>query len=286
MKAPDYLLGAVKESVGYGSNAFMIYTGPPQNSKRVDPAKFHIAEARKLMKKAGIPPERVIVHAPYIINLANSVKPETADFGAEFLQEELKRVSQIGARYLVLHPGSHVKGGTDTGIEWITERLNRVLDADDGDVVIALETMAGKGTEVGRSFEELRRIRDGVHHKERIGICLDTCHIHDAGYDLADFDAVLDEFDRILGLEQLKVLHINDSKNVRGAGKDRHENLGLGHIGGPILKAIVHNPRLADVTKILETPWIDGKPPYRQEIAWLKDTQTDTSSPYAKQETE
>lgn len=277
MKAPDYLLGAVRESISYGSNAFMIYTGPPQNSKRVDPSRFHIPEARELMKEAGIPPERVIVHAPYIINLANSVKPETADFGAEFLQEELKRVQQIGARYLVLHPGSHVKGGTETGIEWIRERLDKVLEADDGNVIIALETMAGKGTEIGRSFEELKQIRDGLKHQDRIAVCLDTCHIHDAGYDLSDFDAVLDEFDRILGLDLLKVIHVNDSKNIRGAGKDRHENIGKGEIGGEILKGIVHHPRLENVTKILETPWIDDQPPYKEEIAWLLDTESQES---------
>ena len=270
MKAPDYLLGAVKESIGYGSNAFMIYTGPPQNSKRVDVSRFRLEEAGVLMKEAGIPANRVIVHAPYIINLANSLKPETADFGAEFLQEELKRVAQIGASTLVLHPGSHIKAGADTGIRWIVERLNRVLEADHSNVVIALETMAGKGTEIGRSFEELKAIRDAVIYPERIGVCLDTCHIHDAGYDLTDFDAVLDEFDRILGLDVLKVIHINDSKNVRGARKDRHENLGKGEIGFEVLYGIVHHPRLADVTKILETPWIDDKPPYKEEIALLR----------------
>lgn len=270
MKAPGYLLSAVQESIGYGSNAFMIYTGPPQNSRRVDVEKFRIPEALALMDKAGIDRRRVIVHAPYIINLANAMKPETADFGAEFLREELRRTAAIGASTLVLHPGSHVKAGTETGITWITDRLNQILEEDDSDVVIALETMAGKGTEIGRSFEELKAIRDGVRFPERIGVCLDTCHIHDAGYDLSDFDAVLEEFDRVLGLDTLKVIHVNDSKNARGAAKDRHENLGKGYIGFEILYGIVHHPKLAHVTKILETPWIDDRPPYKEEIALLR----------------
>ncbi|WP_423782583.1 deoxyribonuclease IV [Faecalibaculum rodentium] len=270
MKAPDYLLGAVKESIGYGSNAFMIYTGPPQNSRRVDVDRFRLEEAAQLMQESGIDPERIIVHAPYIINLANSLKPETADFGAEFLQEELRRVTQIGASTLVLHPGSHIKAGADVGIRWIADRLNQVLDADDSNVVIALETMAGKGTEIGRNFEELQAIRELVNKKDRIGVCLDTCHIHDAGYDLTEFETVLDEFDRILGLDSLKVIHVNDSKNPRGARKDRHENLGHGHIGFETLYGIVHHPRLENVTKILETPWVEDRPPYREEIELLR----------------
>ena len=270
MKAPNYLLGSIQEELSYDANACMIYTGPPQNSKRVPIEKFKVDEAKRLMEEHDFSMERVIIHAPYIINLANSMRPETAEFGVEFLQEELRRVEAIGASILVLHPGAHVKAGVEVGMEWIVNGLNQVLDQDDSNVVIALETMAGKGSEIGSNFEELAKIREQIHKKERIKICLDTCHIHDAGYDLTAFDEVLDEFDSILGLENLAVLHINDSKNERGARKDRHENIGNGFIGFETLVKIVHHPKLESITKILETPYIENKPPYKEEIEQLR----------------
>ena len=270
MKAPNYLLGSIQEALSYDANACMIYTGPPQNSKRVPIEKFKVEEAKRLMEEHDFSMDRVIIHAPYIINLANSMRPETAEFGVEFLQEELRRVDAIGASVLVLHPGAHVKAGVEVGVEWIVNGLNRVLDQDDSNVVIALETMAGKGSEIGSNFEELAKIREQIHKKERIKICLDTCHIHDAGYDLTAFDEVLDEFDSILGLENLAVLHINDSKNERGARKDRHENIGNGFIGFETLVKIVHHPKLESITKILETPYIENKPPYKEEIEQLR----------------
>ncbi|WP_304738092.1 deoxyribonuclease IV [Dubosiella newyorkensis] len=269
MKAPNYLLGSIQEALSYDANACMIYTGPPQNSKRVPIEKFKVEEAKRLMEEHDFSMDRVIIHAPYIINLANSMRPETAEFGVEFLQEELRRVDAIGASVLVLHPGAHVKAGVEVGVEWIVNGLNQVLDQDDSNVVIALETMAGKGSEIGSNFEELAKIREQIHKKERIKICLDTCHIHDAGYDLTAFDEVLDEFDSILGLENLAVLHINDSKNERGARKDRHENIGNGFIGFETLAKIVHHPKLESITKILETPYIENKPPYNEEIEQL-----------------
>ena len=270
MKAPNYLLGSIQEALSYDANACMIYTGPPQNSKRVPIEKFKVDEAKRLMEEHDFSMERVIIHAPYIINLANSMRPDTAEFGVEFLQEELRRVEAIGASILVLHPGAHVKAGVEVGMEWIVNGLNQVLDQDDSNVVIALETMAGKGSEIGSNFEELAKIREQIHKKERIKICLDTCHIHDAGYDLTAFDEVLDEFDSILGLENLAVLHINDSKNERGARKDRHENIGNGFIGFETLVKIVHHPKLESITKILETPYIENKPPYKEEIEQLR----------------
>ena len=212
----------------------------------------------------------MIVHAPYIINLANALKPETAQFGQDFLKTELERVSQIGAKTLVLHPGSHVGAGMDVGIEWIINGLNEVLDHDDTEVKIALETMAGKGNECGFTFEQLAKIYEGIHKKSRVGYCMDTCHIWDAGYDITHFDEVLDKFDSILGLENLLCMHINDSKNPLGAHKDRHENLGKGYIGFDVLHSIVHHPKLEHVTKILETPFIDGKAPYKEEISALR----------------
>ena len=269
-KAPHYFKGAIEEAVSYGANACMIYTGPPSNTRRVDVSKLKIEEAKTYMLEHDFSIDRVIVHAPYIINLANALKPETAEFGRDFLKSELERVQAIGAKTLVLHPGSHVGAGMDIGIDWIIHGLNEVLDQDTTDVKIALETMAGKGNECGYTFEQLKQIYDGIHKKDRIGYCIDTCHIWDAGYDLQDFEKVLSEFDSILGLEHLLCMHINDSKNVLGAHKDRHENIGKGHIGFDILYSIVHHPKLENVTKILETPFIDKKAPYKEEISALR----------------
>ena len=269
-KAPDYFKGAIEEAVSYGANACMIYTGPPSNTRRVDVSKLKIDEAKTFMLENDFSIDRVIVHAPYIINLANALKPETAEFGREFLKSELERVQAIGAKTLVLHPGSHVGAGMDVGIEWIINGLNEVLDQDSTDVKNALETMAGKGNECGFTFEQLKKIYAGINKKSRIGYCMDTCHIWDAGYDLHDFEKVLNDFDSILGLENLLCMHINDSKNVLGAHKDRHENIGKGHIGFDILYSIVHHPKLENVTKILETPFIDKKAPYKEEISALR----------------
>lgn len=269
MAAPHYILGSVEEALSYKANALMLYTGAPQNTLRKPIRELMVPEARKLMEESGLSMENMIVHAPYIINLANSVKPDTYDLAKRFLREELDRVTEIGAKYLVLHPGSYVEADLETGIEYIINGLNEILKEDDS-VVICLETMAGKGHEVGFAFEQLKQIRDGITYKDRIAFCLDTCHIHDAGYDVADFDKVLEEFDSVLGLENLKVIHLNDSKNVRGARKDRHENLGKGNIGFETLHYVANHPKLDHVAKILETPWVDGKAPYAEEIAQLR----------------
>lgn len=272
LKAPDYFLGSIREALSYGANACMIYTGAPQNSKRKPVETFKLEQARDLMKQNGMRMDNVIVHAPYIINLANTINPETASFGVDFLRQELERVEAIGSRYLVLHPGAHLKAGAETGIARIAEGLNEVLADDDKDVIICLETMAGKGTEIGRSFEEIQAIIDLVHKPERIGVCLDTCHIHDAGYDLTHFDDILEQFDDVIGLSRLKVLHINDSKNPCGARKDRHENIGKGSIGLQRLAYVVHHPKLDGIVKILETPYIEKDAPYKDEIILLKNT--------------
>ena len=197
-----------------------------------------------------------MVHAPYIINLANTVKPETFELAVSFLRTEIERTIAMGSHVLVLHPGSHVNAGVEAGTAQIIKGLNEVLTADT-DCVVALETMAGKGSEIGRNFEELAAIYDGVVHNEKLRVCFDTCHTHDAGYDIVhDFDGVIGEFDRILGKNQIAVFHINDSKNVRGAHKDRHENLGKGEIGFDALQSIVWHPDFLQVPKILETVWI------------------------------
>lgn len=276
LSSPHYLVGSVKEAISYGANSFMIYSGAPQNTRRVSTSLFHLEEAWELMKGAGIPKENVILHAPYIINLANTIKASTFELAVSFLIQEVKRAQEMDIKVIVLHPGSHVQAGVDVGINQIIKGLNEVMSqVDMKDTVIALETMAGKGTECGRTFEELKQIYDGVNHKESIGYCLDTCHIHDAGYDVSNIDQVLDEFDKILGLSNLKVAHVNDSKNIKGAGKDRHANIGYGEIGFDSLIEIIYHPKLAHLPKILETPYFEKKAPYKYEIESIKKKQFD-----------
>ncbi len=272
MKSPSFLLGSLQDTISFGANACMIYTGPPSNSRRRPIEDLKVKDAHVYMQAHDFDPKRIIVHAPYIINLANTINPEKTEFGIEFLVQELSRVEAIGAQTLVLHPGSHVKAGLDIGITTIVNSLNTVFEQDTSDVNIALETMAGKGSECGFTLEQLAQIKQGVIHSERIHICMDTCHMHDAGYDLEQFDSILDTFKHLFGLEYLAVMHINDSKNEMGARKDRHENIGNGYIGFDTLHAIVQHSDLQDVTKILETPYIDGKPPYKEEIKRLRET--------------
>ena len=265
------MLGSVQEALKYKANTFMFYTGAPQNTNRsdIDPKLTELAH--NLMLNENINIKDVIVHAPYIINLANE---KNYEFNVNFLKEEIKRVEQLGVAKLVLHPGSHVGIGVEQGIKNIITGLNDSIDSDTK-VTICLETMAGKGTELGRSFEELKQIIDGIKYKDKIGVCLDTCHINDAGYDLNDIDSILDEFDRVIGLEKLLVLHINDSKNIKGAKKDRHENIGYGTIGFDNLLSVIYHEKLKDVPKILETPYVDtelGKlAPYKIEIKMIRD---------------
>ncbi len=269
MAAPDYLLGAVKEALSYEANALMIYTGPPQNTRRKPISDMKVQEARALMQDNGIDLRSLIVHAPYIINLANCAKEETFTLGVEFLTKEIARVNEIGAEILVLHPGSHVGMGEEAGLTQIIRGLDEAM-VDHQNVHIALETMAGKGSELGYRFEQIAYLIEHARYGNHLKVCLDTCHIHDAGYDLAHFDDVLQEFDRIIGLDRLACIHVNDSKNNIGAKKDRHANIGFGEIGFDILNHIVHHPQLQDVVKILETPYVDEHPPYRYEIAMLK----------------
>lgn len=273
MSGKKMLLGSSEDALDYGANTFMIYTGAPQNTRRKPIEDLNIEKGLEHMKEHGL--SNIVVHAPYIINIANTTKPETFRLGVDFLQQEIRRTEALGADQIVLHPGAHVGAGADTGIAKIIEGLNEVL-SEDANVRIALETMAGKGTECGRSFEEIAQIIDGVTHNERLSICFDTCHVHDAGYDIVnDFDGVLDEFDRVIGLDRISVIHVNDSKNERGAGKDRHENIGFGHIGFDPLAYIVHHPKFQAVPKILETPFVgtdktNKKAPYAVEIDMLK----------------
>ena len=274
MSGKKMLLGSSEEAKSYDANTFMIYTGAPQNTRRKPIEELNIAEGKEHMEENGI--NDIIVHAPYIINIANTKKLETFELGVRFLRNEINRTEAIGAKQIVLHPGAHVGAGVEKGIQRIIEGLNEVLEKEK-DVQIALETMAGKGTEIGRSFDEIAKIIDGVTHNEKLSVCLDTCHIHDAGYDVVnDFDSVLNDFDKIIGVDRIKVVHINDSKNERAAHKDRHENIGFGYIGFEALHYVITHPQFKELPKILETPYVgedkkNKKPPYKHEIEMIKD---------------
>ncbi len=275
MSGKEMLLGSAREAVSYGADTFMFYTGAPQNTRRKEISELNIAPAWEYMKAHGI--DEIIVHAPYIINLGNSVKAETFSLAVEFLAKEIDRTISCGSHVLILHPGAHVGAGTDAGTAQIIKGLNEVLSSDT-DCCIALETMAGKGSEIGRSFEELARIYDGVVRSDKLRVCFDTCHTSDSGYDIIrQFDSVIEEFDRLIGKDQIAVFHINDSKNAPGARKDRHENIGFGRIGFDALDYIVHHPDFTDVPKILETPYIPSEinpkksyAPYKYEIEMLR----------------
>ncbi|MCA0757420.1 deoxyribonuclease IV [Paenibacillus sp. N4] len=264
---------AAKEAISYGSSTFMIYTGAPQNTRRKPIDSLYIEEGKQLMEEAGI--GEIVVHAPYIVNLG-SYKPDTFELAVGFLQEEIRRTDYIGVRNIVLHPGAYTDKDAEYGIARIAEGLNEVLaGTKETNVNIALETMAGKGTEIGRSFEEIAAIIDKVQDNHRLTVCMDTCHMHDAGYDLInDLDGVLAEFDRIVGLDRVAVVHVNDSKNPRGAGKDRHAPIGSGWLGHEAVSRIVNHELLKGRPFILETPWIGKedkteRPMYEAEIALL-----------------
>jgi len=275
-KQDEGLVGSVKEALSYGANTFMIYTGAPQNTKRGKIDKTQTEKAHELMKEKGINKNHVVVHAPYIINLATS-DPEKFNFAVTFLKQELKRTEQLGFNKIVLHPGSHVGIGTDNGIQNIIDGLNLILN-EETKVSVCLETMAGKGTEIGKTFEEIKKIIDGVKYNDKVKVCLDTCHINDAGYSVSNIDEVLNEFDKIIGLEKIAVVHVNDSKNEIGAHKDRHENIGLGNLGFEAILKVIYHDKLKSVPKILETPYISLEestkdrtyPPYKFEIEMIK----------------
>ena len=267
------LVKSTEEAISYGANTFMFYTGAPQNTNRSKIVQEKTEEAHQLMQEHHIDPNKVIVHAPYIINLANR---DNLDFGIRFLTEELNRCSQLGISYLVLHPGSHVGQGVEQGLQNIIDGLNTVFLNDHSQVKILLESMAGKGSELGKNFQELKTILDGVKDNERLGVCLDTCHLNDAGYKMDEFDQVLAEFDQIIGIDKIGCIHINDSKNPIGAHKDRHENIGFGTIPFEHLLHIIYHPQLENIPKILETPYVDREfPPYREEIVMIKERKFD-----------
>lgn len=271
------LLGSVKEALGYGANTFMFYTGAPQNTLRKPIDMESTKEAWQLMKDNHIDINTVICHAPYIVNLANNLDEKKYDFSINFLIQEIKRCEEMDIKYIVLHPGSSVGIERNVAIDNIVYALNMILKQDNS-VMILLETMAGKGTEVGCTLEEIAYIINHIEKKELIGVCIDTCHLNDAGYDMANFDLFLQEFDSKIGIHYIKCVHVNDSKNILGAHKDRHANVGYGLIGFDNLLKVINHDKLKDVPKILETPYIgdsdDDKkrlyPPYKFEIEMIK----------------
>lgn len=269
------MLRSVKEALSYKENTFMFYTGAPQNTFRAKIDENKVKKAKELMKENDIDINNVIIHAPYIINLANDKDKDKYNFAINFLKEELKRAKILGIKNIVLHPGSHVGLGVEKGIQNIINALNEVLKEEGP--TICLETMAGKGTEIGKTFEEINEIIKGIKNKEKIGVCLDTCHLNDSGYDIANFDELLEKFGKIIGINKIKCIHINDSKNEKGTHKDRHENIGFGKLGFQNIINIIYNEKLKEVPKILETPYISmngGKdrtyPPYKFEIEMIK----------------
>lgn len=274
MSGPDYFKETVKTAIEYGENTFMFYTGAPQNSKRVPIEKCKIDEGIELIEKSNIDLSKVVVHAPYIINLANT-DPEKHSFSVKLLVEELIRTAKFRCNVLVLHPGSTLGLDYNNSVDALVSGLDEALELANNDVVIALETMAGKGNEIGKTFEELQSIIKKCKFSNKLGVCFDTCHVNDAGYDLNDIDALLNKFDHIIGIDKLKVIHLNDSKNEKGSHKDRHENIGFGTIGFDTLLKYVFDERLINIPKILETPFINGFAPYKNEINMIKSKKFD-----------
>ena len=284
MGGKEMLLGSVKEALSYNANTFMFYTGAPQNTRRKPVSELRVEEAKELMKEKGLDMDNVVVHAPYIINLGNTIKPETRELAVSFLRQEIERCDEIGATRLVLHPGAHVKAGDEAGLDAIVSGLNEAMKPDQK-VHIALETMAGKGNEMGKTFEELKAIIDKVKFQDKIGVCIDTCHLNDAGYDMNKFDMVLDDFDKVIGINKIGCIHVNDSKNEIGSHKDRHENIGFGTIGFDNLIKIIYNERLDGIPRILETPYVTKEdnskdkvyPPYKYEIEMIRNKKFDSN---------
>ena len=274
---PLMLEGSIKEALSYGATCFMVYLGPPQNTIRKPIESMNAEKMALIAKENNICLDDVIIHAPYIVNLARK-DPEKFDFAVRFIATELSGVHNIGCKYLVLHPGSAVDSERSDALKQVARGINEIIKlTPNARSVIAIETMAGKGNEVGRTFEEIKFIIDNVCDKSRVGVCLDTCHINDGGYDLVNnYEGVISEFDEIIGLEYLKVIHVNDSKNPLASHKDRHENIGFGNLGFETIMKIFNDSRFNNIPKILETPYVaslnnkENFPPYKYEINMIK----------------
>ncbi len=264
------LLSSAQLAISYGANTFMFYTGAPQNTIRKEIDDQLTLEAKKYMIENNIDIKNVICHAPYIINLANKEKAESWNFSISFLKNEINRITKMGINYIVVHPGNSLNIDRMTALENISEAINNIIDENTIPMIL-LETMAGKGTECGINIYELKYILEHINEKSKVGICLDTCHLNDSGIDIANFDSYLEEFDEEIGLDKIKCIHINDSKNPIGSHKDRHANLGYGTIGFTNLINVLYHPLLKKVPKILETPWVGKYPPYKLEIEMIKE---------------
>lgn len=270
MSGPDYFLGSVKESIENGATTLMFYTGAPQNNNRTPIENCKIAEGIELLKQNNFDISKIVCHAPYIINLGNTIDENKFSYSKDVLLNELKRTAKFNCNILVLHPGSSLGVEKKAALDKLISGINEVLDKDNTDVKIAIETMAGKTNELGSNFEEIKYILDNINRKDRIGVCLDTCHINDAGYDVSNIDEIISKFDSIIGLSNLLVIHLNDSKNPKGSHKDRHENFGFGYIGFDTLIKYAYDERLVNIPKILETPYINKNSPYKKEISMIK----------------
>ncbi|AUF83584.1 deoxyribonuclease IV [Mesoplasma syrphidae] len=265
----NYLIGAVTESVNNDANTFMIYTGPPQNANRKPIENFKIAEMHELLKKYNLDINDLVVHAPYLINISNPVNEATWNFGIQLLIREIERCEAIGINILVLHPGAYTKGEPTQALEKLIEGLNLVSEYQNN-VRIAIETMSGKGTEVGTDLQQIAYVISKLNNPEKVGVCLDTCHMNDAGYDLSTWSAIKETITKTVGSDKILVFHLNDSKNPIGAHKDRHENIGYGTIGFEILNEILWDTDYQEIPKILETPYVRDVSPYKAEISDLR----------------
>ncbi|MCQ9618485.1 MAG: Deoxyribonuclease IV [Candidatus Phytoplasma pruni] len=271
-KKPLMYLDSLQKSLSFDANTFMIYTGAPQNTIRSDLKNANLLETFEQMKQHNLDPNDLVGHAPYIVNLANP-SLATRTFAIDFLTKELYRFEQMKIVRMVLHPGNNMNKNKREAIEFIASGINQIFkNTADLKVGIALETMAGKGNEIGASFQDLKDIIILIEDKKRISVCFDTCHVFDSGYDIKNnFELVMEEFDSIVGQQYLSVFHINDSKNVLGSRKDRHENIGYGNIGFEALVNIIYHPSFLSLPKILETPFINGFAPYKEEIKMIKE---------------
>ncbi len=264
----NQLVGCVESALSYNANTFMFYTGSTQSTIRFDIDENLTKKAFELMLKNNINPKNVIVHAPYIINLANNIDEKKYNFYINFLKNELLRCDALGFDKLVLHPGSMVSIPYENAIDNIAFGLDQALEGTKANIL--LEYMSGKGTEVGSSIIDLKNILSKVKNKNRVFVCLDTCHMNDSGVDIVNIDDFLNEFDKEIGIDKIKCVHVNDSKNVIGSRKDRHENIGYGSIGFNKLLKVIYNDKLKNIPMILETPFVGDKAPYKYEIEMIR----------------
>jgi deoxyribonuclease IV len=268
MNKETSLKGLVKEANKYGANAFMFYLGSPQNSYRKNFNSQEIKEFHEELKKEKISLNNVIVHAPYIINLGNYINKRISEFTFQFLKKEIEMCEKIGIKIIVIHPGSYPVDNSKQALKYVAENINKILTPQ-SKIKIAIETMSGKGKQIGINFDQIDYILKKIKLNQKVGVCWDTCHLHDYGFDVEKIEDLIKEFENKIGLKKLFVIHLNDSKSKKGEKKDKHENIGHGYIGFENILNFVFHPKLSKVTKILETPYIENKPVYKEEIKMI-----------------